>query len=83
MKFTYRVTLTDKDKKETIVYIFNFVELVTMMHKINPEYYDIKVEEQDNVIDFETFLETEEHLLTQEFWLKIKNQIDNNPFGSN
>ncbi len=85
MKYTYKITLIgkDKDKKETIVYIFNYLEMVTIISKVNPDYYNIKVEEKDNVMNIKTFLETEKHLLTYEFWSKIKNTFDDSSFGFN
>jgi len=83
MKYTYRVTLKDREEKEIIVYVFNYLELVTLISKINPDYYNIKVEEQDNVMDVKSFLDNAEHLLTHEFWIEIKKELDNNPFELN
>ena len=91
---TYLIIVTNKEtKEEKQVYCFNYIELLNLLPRINPELSHIQITEVENVYDLHSFISTDKNLVPDEYWTQLGNYINKltdylddekeNPFGLN
>jgi len=74
---TYAITLLNKETQAIkYVYAFNYLELLSLLPRVNPEIYHIQVTEANNVYDLTLFLSKEENLISEDFWIDLNNKIN-------
>jgi len=84
----YLAIITDREtKEENHVYLFNYLELLALLPKLNPDVYEIEITEANGVYDLSSFLNSAKDLVPDDYWVdfedKLDEYLDDNEFNSN
>jgi len=75
---TYLAVIIDrKTKEEKHVYLFNYLELLALLPKLNPNIYGIEVIEAEGAYDLSGFLKSAKDLVPDDYWINLGNTLDN------
>ena len=75
---TYLAVITDRTTKSfKHVYLFNYLELLSLLPKLNSEIYGIEITEVPEVYDLSSFLKSADNLVPDDYWINLGKNVDN------
>ena len=74
---TYLVIIIDREtKEEKHVYLFNYLELLALLPKLNPDVYGVEVTEVNGVYDLSGFIKSAKSLVPDDYWVDLGKTLD-------
>jgi len=88
----YLLILTNKEtKEEKHIYLFYWLEVLSLLPKIPPTLWHIQLSEVSHVYNIDTFTKSTDNLIPDEYWANLSVSLDklldtnndDNLFGNN